>query len=408
MLILPGRVTAPGRYLTGATTHPIPMRFRLSFLPALLLVALLVGGADGCSSDPNVEGAKLNYRSGEYDDALSNLDAALESNPDNVEALALKAEVLREKMDKMPPAERSMLVRDLQETVERATTLAPDDPAVMAARSNAWISLVNTGNQSLQNNATPASEAVPFFQGAVAISPDSTGSQFGLGLAYLLDQNAAEAAEPLARAIELEPDYTNASIYLARAYLSMDRGSDAVDVLQAAIDNAAADDPDVDRLNQEYLNALATSGQTERALGVYEAEVANDGSDPVVRYNYGTLLLGMERYEEAIEQFEEAVRLNGESADAHYNLGVANFRQAGLIETQANDLDLNQQEEFDALIAQRDELIEAALESLVTAREMTAEDDRTSICSTLMTIYNSLGRADDAEEAAECAGVTMN
>ena len=384
------------------------MRFRLPFLPALLLVALVTGGADGCSSDPNVEGAKLNYRSGEYDEALRNLDTALESNPDNVEALALKAEILREKMDKAPVAERGMMIPDLQEAVERAFTLAPEDPDVMAARTNAWAAMMNNGNTTLRNESTPASDAIPFFEGAVSIYPDSTGGHFGLGLAHLLNSDAAQAAEALQTAVQQQPDYTNASIYLARAYLSLDRGSDALDVLSAARENIAADDPDGDRLNQEYLNALAASGQTDRAINEFETEIGNYPDDAMIRYNYGTLLLGVDRFMDAAEQFQAAVDLDPENADAHYNLGVANLREAGRVETAAGELDLSQQEEYDALIAQRDEHIEAALEALVVARDLTTEANRPTVCNSLMTIYNSLGRADEAEEAAECAGVSMN
>ena len=66
-----------------------------------LLLALLFGGflliaADGCSSDPNVEGAKLDLKNKDYDRAMENIGKALESNPENAEALELKGQILQE------------------------------------------------------------------------------------------------------------------------------------------------------------------------------------------------------------------------------------------------------------------------------------------------------------------------
>ena len=70
---------------------------RFPIILSLLVGALLMGGADGCSSDPNVEGAKLDLRNQDYDRALRNLETALENNPQNAEAYELKGRVLSEK-----------------------------------------------------------------------------------------------------------------------------------------------------------------------------------------------------------------------------------------------------------------------------------------------------------------------
>ena len=69
---------------------------RFSLIICLVFAGLVLMGADGCSSDPNVEGAKLDLRNKDYDRALDNLETALAANPDNVAALELKGRVLGE------------------------------------------------------------------------------------------------------------------------------------------------------------------------------------------------------------------------------------------------------------------------------------------------------------------------
>ncbi len=381
------------------------MRSRLPFLPALLVLALVLGGADGCSSDPNVEGAKLKIRTEDFDGALANLNTALEENADNVEALRLKSQVLTLQMEKAPIADRRAFIPELTTTINRAVMLAPEDADVATMRGFAWAQMLNTGNTSLQNDRTPAAESIPFFEGAISVHPDSVGGHFGLGLAQLLANNSAAAATALEKTLQMEPDYTNASIYLSKAYLQMDRGADAVSVLEKAL--PLADASERDRVQQEFLNTLASSGQSERAISEFETQVGNFPNDALIRYNYGTLLLGVERYADAIEQFEAASMIEDSNADAFYNLGVARLREAGRIETEAGALDLSEQDTYDTMIANRDELIEGSLMALTTARDLADGGTRPTVCRTLVTIYNSLGRADDAASAQACADEGM-
>ena len=69
---------------------------RFPLLLVLLLGGFLIMGANGCSSDPNVEGAKLDLRNKDYDRALENIDKALQNDPQNAEAYYLKGQVLQE------------------------------------------------------------------------------------------------------------------------------------------------------------------------------------------------------------------------------------------------------------------------------------------------------------------------
>ncbi len=380
------------------------MRPRLLSLTVALAVAVLVGGADGCSSDPNVEGAKLNLRNGEYDDAIENLDTALETNPDNVEALTLRAEVRRQQAERATGAQRMTYLNDMVATIRRAQTLAPDDPDVQTSALGAWALSVNSGNDALRDAEADPMDATALFQTAVDLQPDSMQGYYGLGLAQLRAGNTSEAIAPLRRAVDLAPDDVNSAIYLGRALMLTDQNTEAVTVLEGA----ATRFPDDSDIQTALLNAYARSGDTEGAIARYETAVQGAGAeDPIVRYNYGALLLNAGRYDEAIVQLDEAVRLNPENADAYYNLGAAYQNKAAALNDQANETEDNAAAA--RLTAQRDENLEASLPHLQRARELAAaEGDEAGVCLALFRVYTQLGRVDDAEGVAECAGVSMN
>lgn len=380
------------------------MRSRFLTLSIALVVAVLAGGADGCSSDPNVEGAKLDLNNGDFDSAVENLDEALQTNPDNVDALVLRAEVRRRQADAASGAEKAEYLNMMVDDVNRAETLAPDDPDVQAAKVNAWALAVNAGNASLRDPESDVNDAVALFQTAADVQPDSMQGPFGLGLAYLRAGDAAAAVAPLRQSSELSPDDALSAVYYSRALLLSDQGAEAVNVLEAASERF----PDDADIQTSLLNAYARSGNTDRAIEQYEVAIQGAGAeDPVVRYNYGALLLNAGRYDEAIEQLDEAVRLNPENADAYYNLGASYQNKAAALNDQANQSEDNT--EAQRLTDARDENLEASLPYLQRARELSAaQGDESSVCLALFRVYTQLGRVDAAEGVAECAGVSMN
>ena len=64
----------------------------------VLLTGLVLMGASTCSSDPNVEGAKLDLRNQDFDRAMENVETALQRDPDNAEALDLKGQIIQEQL----------------------------------------------------------------------------------------------------------------------------------------------------------------------------------------------------------------------------------------------------------------------------------------------------------------------
>ncbi len=386
------------------------MRSRFLTLSVSLLLAVLVGGADGCSSDPNVEGAKLDLNNGEYDRAIVNIDAALATNPDNVDALLLKNEIYRRQYEATAgeTAKRAFLsdrFSDMVATVRRAETLAPESGAVRDARLNLWALAVNAGNTIVRDTDADASTAVPYLEAANELSPDSTQGYLSLGLAYFRTGDMARAVAPLERAAQINSNDPTLAYYYGRALLLADRGSEAVTALEAA----QATFPDDEDIRTMLLNAYTRTGQTEQALERYAAEARTQSTNPVIRYNYGALLLEAERYDEAIVELKAATELDPTNEDGFYNLGAAYQNKAALINTRGNETE--DVAAADVLFDERDTNLEMAVAPLVQARTLAAanpEADERSYCEALFRVYTQLNRIDDAESVADCAGMSMN
>ncbi|MDX1438576.1 MAG: tetratricopeptide repeat protein [Rubricoccaceae bacterium] len=380
--------------------------FPIRHVIVLLFIAVLLGGADGCSSDPNVEGAKLYLRQGDYPAALEALETALTENPDNVEALVLKAEVLHNQSLAVQDAtERRGLIEDIVSALNRADALEPGNEDAAMIRRAAWAEEMTSGSQAMQNSGGQnLSDVIQTFENAVYIQPDSAGGYFNLGLAHLVAGNTDQAIAPLEQVLEMNAGDENTYVYLGRALMATQNGSRALEVLEEGSEAF----PESDGIRVELLNAYGATGQTQQAITAYEAALERSPEDPVLRYNYGSMLLTSERYDEAIVQLQYAADLDPENANVHYNLGAAYQNKATSVNTRL--IDEEETDEANRLRAERDALLTEALPHLEEARSLTeaSGESAADICNALFQVYAQLGREDEAREAGECAGHDMN
>ena len=380
---------------------------RLPLLSLALGLALVVGGADGCASDPQVEGAKLYIRSGEYQQALDNLNEALEANPDNATALVLRADVRRQLLEDMPdrefdadPAARQAELDAIVADLDRARTV---DPTLgERERAVAWAFAVNEGNRVLRTPDADVSNAAALLRTSTVLLPDSVQGYFSLGLAQIQMDQPAEAIAPLQRSIELDPDPTG-YYYLGRAYTLNDQAAEAISTYETGAE-LYPEDADI---QTALLDAYGRSGQTDLAIERYEGIIAGaeagSEQEALLRYNYGSLLLQQGRYDEAREQLERSVEIEPDNADTYYNLGATFNNQARASADAANETQDN--DEANRLIAERDELLEQAIAPFTQARTLSAgTENEARICLALFQVYAQLGRNDEAAEANACAG----
>jgi tetratricopeptide (TPR) repeat protein len=386
---------------------------RLPALLSLLALSFLIAGANGCGSDPNVTGARLEMRNEDYDRVIELTNAAIEADSENEEAYFLQGEAYRMKAEQAgTTAERADLLAEMTDAYNRSLELGHDPAEITNRLQVAWGFEMNRGASAFRaaaDDPTAYDEAAASFANAVVVQPDSSAAYLNQGLALLAAGQSADAAEPLQMAIDKGADSAEAYIYLGRIYLSSeDRADDALGVLEQGRELF----PDNEELQTELLNAYVRVGQTDEAIAAYEARIAAEPENPLYRYNYGSLLLQAERYDESIEQLEQAIALDDQNANAYYNLGAAYQNKAASFNARITELEDAgaSTAEVEAVIAERADLLSQALPSLERARALSeaAGEDAASICQALFQVYASLGQEEQAADAAECAGLDIN
>ncbi|GMQ80939.1 MAG: hypothetical protein BMS9Abin05_0368 [Rhodothermia bacterium] len=402
-------------------------RSSVNIMKRLPIIAVLVSfiflvAADGCSSDPNVEGAKLNLRNKNYDRALENLDIALSNNPSNVEAYQLKGEVLSEKALATPDVtEHTNLIVEMLDVYERTLELDPtlSDEITLALRI-AYQNEFQRGTQAFNRGKNQESEyntSVTYFQTASLIQPDSAGAYVNQAYSLMNGNRSNEAMGPFEMAIEKGDTELDTYRFLASLYQANDRYVDSVDLLEEASEMY----PDDVDLQTELLNAFQLAGQIDRAMEMYAGAVERDPDNKLFRYNYGSLLVQVERYDDAIEQLMAALAIDPDYANAHYNLGASYINQAVAVNERVTELDdqlranrgsMSSEEiaamdnEINALADRRRELFGQAVSPLEKAKALfeASGDDPSDVCVALFQSYVQTDQTEAATAISECAG----
>ena len=399
---------------------------RFSAVLALFVGGLLLMGADGCSSDPNVEGAKLDLRNKDYDRALENLEIAIQKDPANAEALELKGRVLSEKaFASMSVDENVELIGQMIEAFNAALAVdATMSASITRSMAMAYVNEFQRGIQAFnrgQNNSDEYGDAATYFGAAATIQPDSAGAYVNQAYALMNAGRSADAIGPFEMAMERGDDEIDTYRFLASLYQTNGRPEDAVRVLEEASE-MYPNNPDV---QAELLNAYQVAGQTDRALQVYEEAVETDPENKLYRYNYGSLLVSAERYDDAIVQLEKAVEIDPEYGNAQYNLGAAYINKAVDVNNRINELDDNlranrdsmseaevtaAESEIDRLAEERRGLFGSAIQPLEAARVLfeSAGESATAVCQALYQSYVQTNQIEMAEGIATCAGYEDN
>lgn len=77
--------------------------------------------------------------------------------------------------------------------------------------------------------------------------------------------------------------------------------------------------------NFERANKYFHKGDYENALIFYKTSIEKYGNEPVVLYNIGTCLVKLKKYNEAIEYFQQAIKIRC-IANCFYNIGYCHMK----------------------------------------------------------------------------------
>lgn len=339
---------------------------RFSFVCALIISGFLLAGANGCSSDPNVEGAKLDLRNRDYDRALENVNTALASNPDNAEALELKGRILQEKAtETTDPEEHTRLIREMVESYQRAEQIDPEMAPMIEQRLRlAWVNEFQEGIEAFnqgQQDPSAYMNAARHFENTTLIQPDSAGGYVNQAYALINADREADAIAPLEAAIERGENAPEVYIRVASLYGATGQPDESVRILREARD---VHPTDVD-IQSQLLNAYVVADRMDEAMQDYENLVVADPQNKYYRYNYGSLLLEAERYDEAIEQLREATRIDPKYPAAQFNLGAAFINRAVDLRERINEMDDQLREQRSTLSREEITRREQEIETMV-------------------------------------------
>jgi tetratricopeptide (TPR) repeat protein len=172
-------------------------------------------------------------------------------------------------------------------------------------------------------------------------------------------------------------------------------------------------------LQNSRLNALNQTGNTEQAMQAYKRQIERTPNDATYRYNYGSLLLNADRYDEAATQLSKAVELDPDDPKKQYNLGAAYLNKGVALQDSLVSLrdSLTAREqtptaEEEELVTQLNEerrsLFEKSIPPLERARQLSGPGGRysQSACTALFQAYVQTEQTEKAQEVKECAEQT--
>lgn len=235
------------------------------------------------------ERALLNKQEGRYNDAISDLENILESNPDDTFALSHLAHIYL-----------------IQNSFEESNRLA--DMALKLDPSNAFANRIKGDILFMEGYLE---ESALIFEGIINLKPDDAYTYSKLGTIYRKQNRINDALSVIKRGLEIDPE--NPALHKALGDLYSQSGNDenAVSEYQKAIDI----DPD-----DEYaLKGIVLSKSKGKDINtaIYQLQkvlkIPSHSQNPHLHALLGLYFKQNEQYESAITELRESLKLNPDS-----------------------------------------------------------------------------------------------
>ncbi len=327
-------------------------KFRLigrQSLSSLLTVCLVLGTLFWNDSivlakggGPNVSGAKLYIQQNDLQQALKALHKEIEKvNPNNEDAWYLLGYIYarQKKYDKMVEA-FNKAVELKPKFKDKGIKISKDSGTQFLSKFGTslilkivWGNSFNSGVKFFNSAVNAADDssrnksyegAVEAFRVAAMIMPDSTLAYRNWAAALLNLGRYADSVKPLKLALQYQPNDNEVKTMLAQVYMASKADSLAIPILEELWQGNVKTEEVADNLSRAYVRA----GEIDKAKAIYKDAIELNPANFQFRYNYGTILLEAKDYDGAIEQLQQASRLDSSSPDLNYNLGAAFLNRA--------------------------------------------------------------------------------
>lgn len=371
-------------------------------LSIILLFSIVLGFTAFQCSSTELTSAKLYIQQENYEKAIESLQKEVEKNPQSDEGFYLLGYVLGEQGD----------IQGMLENFDKSAAISNKfEQNIVESRRYHWADNFNKGvqmfNRGAQYGDTDSAnaifrDAIKRFDNAIACEPDSADTYKNLAYAYINmgDREGAEA--PLKKMVELTGD-ENSYVQLGDLYVqkglelrSEEKEAESMEYFDKAIkvlEEGRKKHPQNGDILLLLSNSYIAADKLDVAKEAFKAGVEQEPDNKFYRYNYGSLLLNADEYEEAAVQLEKALELDPEYENAIYNLAVTNVKWGAKI-----------REELEAAESESEEYklkFEAALPLL--EKYLTINEEEGSVWDLLGKVYANLGMPEKSKEAFDKA-----
>ena len=373
----------------------------------LSLLSMVFGFMAFDCSSAELTGAKLYIQQKQFDKAKDALQKEVAKNPASDEGWYLLGTLYGEdgNYDKM--------VEAYDKSVSASPKFAQQ---VMDSKKYYWATSFNKGvrffNQAVRSEKPDSAKifldnAIDMFKSTIIIEPDSISGYSNLAMVYVSAKHLDDAVVPLEKIIKIgkspEAFSTLGQIYVDKGSSLKDeyKKTKVVDdslkseeYLNKAIqilEEGKAKFPDNSEILLRVSNAYIIAGKMDVAMNAFKEGVIKEPKNQYYRYNYGVVLLNLKEYENAIEQFKEAVSIDPEYASAIYNLAVSYVKWGAAIREIA---DKKAETADEPLIKEK---FKAALPYL--EKYLTLKPKEPTLWELLGQVYANLGMQDKANDA---------
>lgn len=213
-----------------------------------------------------------------------------------------------------------------------------------------------------------------------AVAAVTAGLLVYLGYAMWMQNQYEKATSPAGRAaanlenvVRKKPGNAGARIALAQAYVAADRVNDAIDQYQAALKIEKENPVALVGLGQIAMSQKqwgTATGYWQRVIDKLEGGTYSQKDERLEQayYYLGLTLIEQHKYEDAVANLKEALRIRPDASDTHYALAIA-YKELDSLEKSEKELKIalafdpkmpEANYEMGLLLAERSELATAA------------------------------------------------
>ncbi len=339
----------------------------------------------GCQPK-EVTSAKVYIQQNDWDNAIKQLELAVQNYPDNPEAHYLLGRAYGVKGR----------FEDMNREFDASLKISPKfSTQIEFERNKYWVENYNQGVR--QFNQENFEAAVQAFKNAIAVDPSRVESYRNLAVTLIRMDNKEEAIEYFKKALEVEPNSVETLKNLGMVYYQMENYEEAAKVLEKALELSPSDPDVISTLGLTY----HLMGKTEEAIKAYEKALESNPNSPDLLFNYAALLLRKGEFERAAEKFQMILKENPDDYDAVVSVADAFLQVAEKFTKEANKLETEDDKgnaaEIKKLREAANEFYRKAVPYLEKAAEL--KPDNRNIWFNLGVAYIHLGEKEKGEQA---------